>query len=117
MVNAREMLSVVENWLGDQDEDLSFGLHNAFDALRLYDYWRAHDDLPEMADEWEPKRRIAALGYDPLCGETHSATTCGALEAIKAMAAARTLLDSVAYVVKENDTKKPIRLIDSVLYS
>lgn len=116
MANAREMLGVVEDWLGYQDEDLSFGLRNAFDALRLYDHWLAHEDtLVEMADEWEQKDRIAALGYDPLGGESHHAALCGAAEAAKAMKTARVLLDSVAFVAKKNDTKMPIKMIDAVL--
>lgn len=116
MANAREMLEVVESWLGDQEEDLSFGLHNAFDALRLYDYWIAHEDtLVEMADEWEPKDRIAALGYDPLAGESYQTESCGAAEAASAMKVARVLLDSVAFVAKVNDTRKPIKMIDAVI--
>jgi hypothetical protein len=116
MANAREMLVVVESWLGDQDEDLSFGLHNAFDALRLYDYWLSNEaKLSEMADEWSPENRIAALGYDPLDGNSYQATLCGAADAVNAMSSARALLDSVAFIKKENDTRKPIKMIDSVL--
>ena len=116
MANAREMLVVVEDWLGYQHEDLSFGLRNAFDALRLYDYWQAHEDtLEEMADQWEPEARVAALGYDPLEGSSHQQETTGAAEAVEAMQVARKLLDSVAFVAKDGDTKKPISKIDAVL--
>lgn len=116
MANAREMLDVVGDRLGWQDETLSFGLRNAFDALRLYDYWIAHEDtLEEMADQWEPEDRIAALGYDPFEDGSHEHKTTGALEAVEAMMTARTLLDSVAFVANEGDTKKPIKLLDTVL--
>lgn len=116
MANAREMLDTVEDWLGYQEETLSFGLRNAFDALRLYDYWLAHEDtLNEMADEWEPEDRIAALGYDPLTEQSHEHETTGAAEAVEAMQTARTLLDSVAFVSNEGDTQKPIKLLDTVL--
>lgn len=37
-MNAREQLIAIADWLGDEEESLSFGLRNAFDALRLYDY-------------------------------------------------------------------------------
>jgi hypothetical protein len=116
MPNAREMLDVVENWLGYQHEGLSFGLRNAFDALRLYDYWQAHEDtLEEMADQWEPEDRVAALGYDPFEEESHQHETTGAAEAVEALQVARKLLDSVAFVAKEGDTKKPISKINAVL--
>lgn len=65
-MNAREQLAAVADWLGWQHENLSFGLRSSMDALRLYDYAQAHPDLPEMADEWKSRSRIAALGYDPL---------------------------------------------------
>jgi hypothetical protein len=71
--NAREQLAACEDWLGWQDEDLSEGLRRAEDALKLYRYWLAHPELPEMADEEVDgvnvaKHRRAALGYDPLKG-------------------------------------------------
>lgn len=72
-MNAREQLAAVADWLGWQDESLSFGLRNSMDALRLYDYAQAHPNLHEMADEWPSRTRIAALGYDPL--ETAEAAT------------------------------------------
>jgi hypothetical protein len=65
-MNAREILKLIESWFSWQDENLSDGLQTVQDALRLYQYAQAHPDLPEMADEWEPKHRRAALGYDPL---------------------------------------------------
>lgn len=72
--NAREKLLAVANWLGWQDENLSEGLKSPEDAIRLYDYWVAHDDdLPEMADEYQDDEgrfmcvfREGILGYDPL---------------------------------------------------
>lgn len=115
-MNARETLAHVADWLGWQEETLSFGLRNAFDGLRLYDYWQAHEDtLGEMADEWEPKDRIAALGYDPMDGTNHEATTTGADGVVSAMAQARKLIDSVAFVAKEGDTKKPLAALDVAL--
>lgn len=118
-MNARETLERAEDWLGWQEEDLSYGLRNAFDALRLFDYAQANPDLPEMADDWEPEDRIAAVGYDPLelaLGGTYcEAETSGATAAAEAMQQARELLDSVAFVAKEGDTAKPIAAIDAVL--
>ena len=65
-MNAREILVAAADWLGWQEEDLSFGLKSAEDAIKLYAYAQAHPELPEMADEWEPKDRRKALGYEPL---------------------------------------------------
>lgn len=116
MANAREMLNVVGNWLGDQEEGLSYGLRNAFDALRLYDYWQAHENaLSEMVEEWPHEERVAALGYDPLDEKGVEHKTTGAAEAVEAMLSAWTLLDSVAFVSKQGDTQNPIRLLDTVL--
>lgn len=70
--NAREQLAAAAEWLGWQDENLSFGLKSAEDGLKLWAYWQAHPDLPEMADEeidhrgTVAKERRKALGYDPL---------------------------------------------------
>jgi hypothetical protein len=64
-VNARERVAAVAAWLGWNHETLSFGLRNAVDALRLYDYAQAHPELPEIADEWEDSDLIAAIGYSP----------------------------------------------------
>jgi predicted transcriptional regulator len=66
IMNAREVLACVADWLGWQEEDLSAGLKSAEDGLRLYMYGQTHPELPEMADEWEPKRRIQAVGYEPM---------------------------------------------------
>lgn len=114
-MNTRETLALIADWLGWQEETLSFGLRNAFDALRLYDYAQAHPDLGEMADEWEPCDRIAALGYDPMDGTNHEAETTGAAGVVTAISKARKLLDSVAFVVREGDTKKPIAALDAAL--
>lgn len=114
-MNARERLAAASNWLGHNHEDLSEGLCNALDGLRLYDYAQAHDQLPEMADCWEPADRIAALGYDPLDGVRFDAETSGAAEAIQALTSARALLDSVAFVSTEGDTAPVIAAIDVVL--
>lgn len=114
-MNARERLAAAAEWLGWNDEDLSAGLRNAFDGLRLYDYAQARDDLPEMADEWEAKERINALGYDPLGGEYHDAESSGATSAADALRAARALLDSVAFVSTEGDTGPVIAAIDAVV--
>lgn len=65
-MNARELLEAAADWLGWQDEDLSFGLRSAQDGLRLYDYAQRHPELPEMADEWTSAQRVKALGYEPL---------------------------------------------------
>ncbi len=65
-MNARELLAAVADWLGWQDEDMSYGLKSGEDAVKLYAYGQAHPELGEMADAWEPKDRKKALGYDPL---------------------------------------------------
>lgn len=114
-MNARERLAAAAEWLGWNDEDLSAGLRNAFDGLRLYDYAQARDDLPEMADEWPAKERIDALGYDPLGGAYHDAESSGAASAADALKAARALLDSVAFVRTEGDTGPVIAVIDAVV--
>ena len=70
--NAREQLEAAADWLGWQDENLSFGLKSAEDGLKLWKHWQANPDLPEMADEeidhrgTVAKQRRKALGYDPL---------------------------------------------------
>lgn len=118
-MNAREQLAAIADWLGWQEESLSFGLRNSMDALRLYDYAQAHPNLPEMADEWTPSILIAELGYNPF--EQAEATNgrevkeTGATGAAKAMKAARDLIDSVAYVAKEGDKDKVLAAIDAVL--
>lgn len=118
-MNAREQLTAVADWLGWQDESLSFGLRSSMDALRLYDYAQSHPDLPEMADEWRPRSRIAALGYDPLqlpeAARGRDVSDTGAARAARAMAQARSLLDSVAYVARPGDTKVVLAALDEAL--
>ncbi len=63
--NARMDLEAAANWLGAQEEDMSFGLKSAEDGLKLWRYAVAHTELPEFADEWEAKDRKSALGYCP----------------------------------------------------
>lgn len=115
MANAREILKAAEDWYGWNSESLSAGLRNAFDALRLWDYAQAHTHLPEMADEWKAKDLVKALGYNPFEEPNHEAKTTGAVEAAEALSAAKTLIDSVAFVSKEGDTEIPLRLICAAL--
>lgn len=120
-MNARERLAAAADWLGWNHEALSFGLRNAFDALRLYDYAQAHPELPEMADSWDEVDLIAALGYSPFALDdaespvTHEAETSGADKAAEAIRAARSLLDSVAYVANEGDTAPVLKMLDLVI--
>jgi len=72
-VNAREILGAAAKWLGWQDEDMSFGLKSAEDAIKLFAYAQAHPELPEMAEDWEPKDRRKALGYEPMYGRNPAA--------------------------------------------
>ncbi|QPI14712.1 hypothetical protein GECvBMG_gp168 [Salmonella phage GEC_vB_MG] len=73
-LNAREKLLAIADWLGWQNENLSFGLKSPEDAVKLYNYWQERaDSLPEMADDeqddegrWLFMFRKAALGYDPM---------------------------------------------------
>lgn len=69
--NAREQLAAAADWLGWQDENLSFGLKSADDGLKLWRFWQERPDGPEMADEDVdgfdvPALRVEALGYDPI---------------------------------------------------
>jgi hypothetical protein len=77
--NAREQLDAAAHWLGWQDEALSNGLRSPEDGLKLWSYWQANPNLPEMADEdigpnempendnrTVAEHRVAAVGYDPL---------------------------------------------------
>lgn len=118
-MNAREQLQAVAEWLGWQNESLSFGLRNSMDALRLYDYAQAHLQLPEMAEDWAPKSLVAALGYNPFQEKEAQAgrdvTATGAQDAFNALKAARSLIDSVAYVAKEGDSKPVLKKVDAVL--
>lgn len=73
-LNARQQLAAASHWLARSNEDLSFGLKSADDAIKL---WRhmVHDDgvnLPEFADGWPEHVLISVLGYDPLDGEVRS---------------------------------------------
>ncbi len=118
-MNAREQLSTVAEWLGWQDEALSFGLRNSMDALRLYDYAQARSNLPEMADEWTSGQRKAALGYDPLAtveaSRGRDVAETGARTAHGALLEARALINSVAFVAKEGDTAPVLALLDKAL--
>jgi hypothetical protein len=114
-MNAREMLSNVADWLGWQDEDLSAKLHNAFDALRLYDYAQNHPDLPEMADEWEEEDLINALGYNPFAQDYKNSNETGARHAEVVMLSAYRVLDSVAFVKDKGDTDMPLNEIRNLL--
>lgn len=119
LYNAREQLETISNWLGYQEETLSFGLVNSFDALRLYDYAQAHPMLSEMADDWTPEERIAALGYDPMATAEAEAGRCvsdtGATQVLVALEAARALIDSVAFVRTEGDSAPVLAQIDAVM--
>lgn len=114
-MNARERLTAAKDWLGWQDENLSAGLRTAFDALRLHDYAQLHDDLPDMADDWEPEQREVALGYDPLDRPAIEAQTSGADVIAHALVDAFRLLDSVAFVQQEGDTAQLIDTLSAVL--
>ena len=118
-MNAREQLKAVAEWLGWQHENLSFGLVNSLDALRLFDYAQSNGNLPEMADEWTPGQRIKALGYDPLAlpeaDQGRVVASTGACEAWDALHEARALIDSVAYVATEGDSATVIASIDAVI--
>lgn len=72
-MNSREKLLAVAEWLGWQEESLSYGLRSPEDAIKLYHYWQLNKELPEMADEDFDdedddisKYRVEALGYDPM---------------------------------------------------
>lgn len=84
--NAREQLAAAAEWLGWQDENLSMGLKSAADGLKLWAYWQAHPELPEMADEDCDDVNVAAvrrkaLGYDPLSPDRQRAALKAILEA------------------------------------
>lgn len=91
-MNAREQLEEIAGWLGDEEESLSFGLRNAYDALRLYDYAKARPELWHgFVTEWDAADRIAALGYDPM--ETEEAAKGREVEETGAAAAHDALLN------------------------
>lgn len=65
-VNVRQRMVLVADWLGWQDENLSFGLRTLQDAERLYlmaNY--AGPPYTEMADEWPEGLIKRVIGYDP----------------------------------------------------
>ncbi len=119
-MNAREQLIEIGDWLGNEHENLSFGLRNSYDALRLYDYAKADPELwHAFVCEWDAADRIAALGYDPL--ETEEASKgrevneTGAQTAHAALLSARKLIDSVAFIQTEGDTQPVLESIDALL--
>ncbi|GAO73509.1 hypothetical protein [Comamonas sp. E6] len=119
-MNAREQLIAIADWLGDEEESLSFGLRNAFDALRLYDYALARPELIcGYVMEWPEADRIAALGYDPIATveaiQGRDVNETGATQACAVLARARDLLDSVAFVATEGDTSQLLVDIDDIL--
>lgn len=68
-LNAREQLDACAEWLGWQNETMSYGLKTPEDGLKLWRYMKAHDELSDAADDWLPENRIAALGYCPFQNE------------------------------------------------
>ncbi|MEM8519518.1 hypothetical protein [Janthinobacterium sp. CAN_S7] len=122
--NMREKAEAIALWLGYHNEDIAYGLRALADAEKLYDYWQAHSGvLPEFCDEDadDPtvnvrQHRIAAIGYDPLMIVMEGGTLTPKIDkTAEALRVAQKLLDSVAFVAKEGDTKRPLRLINSAL--
>lgn len=122
--NMREKTAAIAEWLGWHHEDVAYGLRSVADAEKLYDYWAARSDLlPEFCDNDGHElgvdvrqHRIAALGYDPLVIVMKGAVPAPKIDkATEALHSAEKLLDSVAFVAKEGDTKRPLRLIRSAL--
>jgi len=122
--NMREKVVAIAEWLGYHHEDIAYGLRSVADAEKLYDYWQARGDLlPEFCDceTDDPavdvrQRRIAALGYDPLVIVKKGQNPAPKLnKASEALREAEKLLGSVAFVAKEGDTKRPLRLIRAAL--
>jgi hypothetical protein len=122
--NIREKSQAVATWLGYHHENIAYGLRSMADAEKLYDYWQARPSvLPEFCDDDADdtavdvrQHRIAALGYDPLVIVMAGALRRPKIDrATEALRAAQTLLDSVAYVAREGDTKRPLRLIHAAL--
>ena len=72
-MNSREQLVAASQWLGWMEEDFSEALKSPEDALKLWKYAQAHDDLAELCDEymegesgnWEDHHFIEAIGYVP----------------------------------------------------
>ena len=72
-LNVRARLAIVADWLGWNDEDLSFGLRSVDDAVKLYEYsLKRNNTLHEMADLWHRNSLVAALGYNPLSQEAQA---------------------------------------------
>jgi hypothetical protein len=125
--NTRELLAAVAEWLGDQHEDLSFGLKSAFDGLRLYEFWTSRADLPEYCAEATDDDgrdlaalRIEALGYDPVALGSRPETftedaAIGVKPVLAALVASETILDPVAHVSVPGDTDEPLRQIRAIL--
>lgn len=72
MLNAREKLIIVVNWLSAQDENLSYGLKSPEDAIKLWNYGVKHQELAEFCDEndgsesdWTVEHFKEAIGYCP----------------------------------------------------
>lgn len=72
-LNVRERLAIVADWLGWNDEDLSFGLRSVDDAVKLYEYSLKRDNaLHGMVDQWHRNSLVAAIGYNPLSQEAQA---------------------------------------------
>lgn len=120
----REKTAAIAEWLGCHHENIAYGLRSVADAEKLYDYWQSNSHLvPENCDD-EPddpsvnvrQHRINAIGYDPLEVPLNGAKQPPKVnKSHEALIAVKTLLDSVAYVAKEGDTKRPLRLINAAL--
>lgn len=122
--NMREKTLAIAEWLGWHHEDIAYGPRSVADAEKLYDYWAARGDvLPEFSDneDYDPavdvrQHRIAARGYDPLVIVMQDAPPAPKVDkAAEALRVAEQLLDSVAYIARKGDTKRPLRLIRSAL--
>lgn len=122
--NMREKTVAIAEWLGWHHEDIAYGLRSVADAETLYDYWATRSDqLPEFCDIDADdimvdvrQHRIAALEYDPLVIVMEGAKPAPKIDkAAEALRVAERLLDSVAFVAKEGDTKRPLRLIRSAM--
>jgi hypothetical protein len=73
-INAREQLEAATEWLGWSNENLSFGLKNAEDGLKLWRHMIEDKgrELPEFADEWPEEVLVRILGYNPMDGDVRS---------------------------------------------
>lgn len=108
-MNVQDQLNAIAKWLSWQDDDLKLGMRNSMDALRLYDWAKSHPSYPKYADQWTPKQRIAALGYDPIALHPLSAgpnaPETGAAIAHKALSKAKALLETGAFYTKPGAAK------------